>query len=138
MGFSRKVYWSGLPFPSPVDFPNPGIKPASPVSAALAGWVFTTEPPGKPTGVSTLPNLSRASGVCGGETLPCWSQLFYMNCPQPQHIHCGCHTFKTLFYQFPSLVPTCSITCFLESKSKHSHSENQYMCLKLGSLLFNC
>ena len=44
MGFSRQDYWSGLPFPSPVDLPNPGLKPVSP---ALAGRVFTTEPPGK-------------------------------------------------------------------------------------------
>ena len=34
MAFSRQEYWSGLPFPSPRDLPNPGIKPASP---ALAG-----------------------------------------------------------------------------------------------------
>ena len=30
MGFSRQEYWSGLPFPSPGDLPNPGIKPGSP------------------------------------------------------------------------------------------------------------
>ena len=30
MGFSRQEYWSGLPFPSPGDLPNPGIKPTSP------------------------------------------------------------------------------------------------------------
>ena len=30
MGFSRQEYWSGVPFPSPGDLPNPGIKPASP------------------------------------------------------------------------------------------------------------
>jgi len=30
MGFSRQEYWSGLPFPSPEDLPNPGIKPGSP------------------------------------------------------------------------------------------------------------
>ena len=29
MGFSRQEYWSGLPFPSPADLPNPGIKPGS-------------------------------------------------------------------------------------------------------------
>ena len=39
MGFSRQEYWSGLPFPTPGNLPNPGIKPASPV---LAGGVFTT------------------------------------------------------------------------------------------------
>ena len=31
MGFSRQEYWSGLPFPSPEDLPNPGIEPGSPV-----------------------------------------------------------------------------------------------------------
>ena len=35
MGFSRQLYWSGLPFPSPGDLPNPGVKPASPVLPAL-------------------------------------------------------------------------------------------------------
>jgi len=40
MGLSRQEYWSGLPFPSPGDLPNPGIEPMSP---ALAGGFFTTE-----------------------------------------------------------------------------------------------
>ena len=48
MGFPRQEYWSGLPFPSLEDLPNPGIKPASPVSPALAGGFFTTEPAGNP------------------------------------------------------------------------------------------
>jgi len=30
MGFSKQKYWSGLPFPSPEDLPDPGIKPGSP------------------------------------------------------------------------------------------------------------
>ena len=44
-GFSREEPWSGLPFPSERDLPDPGIKPMSP---AQAGGFFTTEPPGKP------------------------------------------------------------------------------------------
>ena len=44
MGFSRQEYWSGSPFPSPGDHPNPGIEPASP---ALAGRFFRAVPPGK-------------------------------------------------------------------------------------------
>ena len=44
MEFSEEEYWSGLPFPSPGNLSDPGIKPASP---ALAGEFFTTEPPGK-------------------------------------------------------------------------------------------
>ena len=47
MGFSRQEHWSGLPFPPPGDLSNPGIKPASLASPALAGELFTTEPPGK-------------------------------------------------------------------------------------------
>ena len=35
--FCRQEYWSGLPFPPAGDLPNPGIKPMSPVSPALAG-----------------------------------------------------------------------------------------------------
>ena len=45
MEFSRQEYWSGLPFPSPEDLPNPGIKPGSP---ALQADALPSEPPGKP------------------------------------------------------------------------------------------
>jgi hypothetical protein len=36
MGFSRQEYWSGVPFPSPGDLPDPGIKPGSPALQADA------------------------------------------------------------------------------------------------------
>ena len=42
MGFSREEYWSGLPFPSPGDLPDPGIQPTSFTSPALAGRFFIT------------------------------------------------------------------------------------------------
>ena len=45
MGFSRQGYWSGLPFPSPEDLPDPGIEPGSPT---LQADVLPSEPPGKP------------------------------------------------------------------------------------------
>ena len=48
MGFSRQEYWSGLPFPSPGNIPDPGVEPESLSSSALAGRFFTTEPPRKP------------------------------------------------------------------------------------------
>ena len=44
MGFPRQEYWSGLPFPSPGDLPDPGIEPESPT---FAGEFFTTESYGK-------------------------------------------------------------------------------------------
>ena len=40
MGFSRPEYWGGLPFPSPGNLPDPGIKPRSPMVLALAGRFF--------------------------------------------------------------------------------------------------
>ena len=42
MGLSRQEYWSGLPYPPPGDLKNPGIKPTSLMSPALAGKFFTT------------------------------------------------------------------------------------------------
>ena len=44
MGFSRQLYWSGLPFPSPEDLPDPGIKPRPPTLQADA---LPSEPPGR-------------------------------------------------------------------------------------------
>ena len=44
MGFSSQEYWSGLPFPSPGDLPNPGIEPGSPTFQADA---LTSKPPGR-------------------------------------------------------------------------------------------
>ena len=46
LGFSRQEHWSGLPFPSPGDLPEPGIKPGSP---ALQADALPSELPGKPT-----------------------------------------------------------------------------------------
>ena len=44
MGFSRQEYWSGLPFPSPGDLPDPGVEPRSP---ALQADALPSKPPGK-------------------------------------------------------------------------------------------
>ena len=52
VGFSRQEYWSGLPFPTPGDLSDPGIKPAYLVPPTLAGG-FTTEPLGKPKNEKT-------------------------------------------------------------------------------------
>ena len=51
MEFSRQEYWSGLPFPSLGDLPDPRIKPGSPTLQADA---IPSEPPGKPQVVYIL------------------------------------------------------------------------------------
>ena len=48
MGFFRREYWSGLPFPSPGDLPDPRMEPESPVSPILQVDSLPTEPLGKP------------------------------------------------------------------------------------------
>ena len=47
-GIFQTEYWSGLPFPTPGNLPDPGIESKFLVSPALAGRFFTTELPGKP------------------------------------------------------------------------------------------
>ena len=62
MAFPKQEYWSGLLFPSLGNLPNAG-KPVSPVSPALVGGFFTTEPPGK---------LSVHCRRCQFQFLPYW------------------------------------------------------------------
>ena len=58
MGFSRQEYWSGLPFPSPGDLPDPGTEPES---SALQADSLPSEPPGKlGLGFSSVQSLSHA------------------------------------------------------------------------------
>ena len=52
MEFSRKEYWSKLPFPPPHHLPDPGIEPMSLASSTLAGRVFISVPPEKPPCIS--------------------------------------------------------------------------------------
>ena len=61
MEFSRQEYWSGLPFPSPGDLPDPKVKPGYP---ALADGFFITEPPGKPHSVLDQKILISQFFVC--------------------------------------------------------------------------
>ena len=62
MEFSRQEYWSGLPFPSPGDLPNPGIQPGSP---ALRADALPSEPPGN--------NRSWLSNLQGHAVRKAWS-----------------------------------------------------------------
>ena len=47
MGFSRREYWSGLPYPTTRELPDPGIEPEPPTSPGLAVGFFTTVPPAR-------------------------------------------------------------------------------------------
>ena len=73
MGFLRHEYWSGLPFPSPGDHPDPGTEPTSP---ALVGRFFTTESPGKPSGMISSVQFGSVAQSCPTLCNP-------MNCSTP-------------------------------------------------------
>ena len=59
MEFFRQEYWSRLPFSTPGDLPQTGIKPSSPAFPARAGRFSTTEPHGNPS-VSHVSTLYRS------------------------------------------------------------------------------
>ena len=73
MGFSRQEYWSGLPFPSPGDLPDPGIEPRSPELQADA---LLSEPSN-----NTLNSLTDYWANSLDNLYPYWSYLFYLNFP---------------------------------------------------------
>ena len=66
MGFSRQEYWTGLPFPSPGDLPDPGVKPRSP---ALQADFLPLSHQGSPQRVYPEQNMVSAPSVKGkGDT----------------------------------------------------------------------
>ena len=77
MGFSRQEYWSGLPFPSPGDLPNPGIEPGS---LAFQADALTSELPRKPVLTACLGQVhgddpERCCGEGGGRGVHVWERM---------------------------------------------------------------
>ena len=98
-GFPRQEYWSGLPCLSPGDLSDPRIKPISP---ALAGRFFTTEPPGKPlTRVTPL-----LCFICWGFHLKL--KLYSYTC-----------FWKTLVQLIPQIPPICNILWCSDYPPRH-------------------
>ena len=84
VGFSRQEYWSGVPFPSPGDLLDPGIKPGSPTLQADA---LPSEPPGKPKSHSKHQFFSwfNKAILKSKEGLPCWSSGWKSTCQGKEH-----------------------------------------------------
>ena len=82
MGFSRQEYWSGLPFPSPGDLPDPGIEPGSPTLQADS---LGSEPPGNPLAfqIRTQYQEDHAAGMERQEKVAI-PLLLWFNVKEPQ------------------------------------------------------
>ena len=95
MGFSRQEYWSGLPFASPGDLPDPGIKPASLMSPTLAGGFFT---------ISTTWEAQRTRGNPGFSPL----QVLCSQGCEPEAamgaLYSSGHAWGRLYFSFPRLI----------------------------------
>ena len=119
MGLSRPEYWSGEPFPSPVDLPNPGIKPRP---LTLQVDFLPAEPQGMPknTGVGSLSFLQ---GIFPTQEL------------NRGHLHCRwilCQlsyqgsTWKVIFFIKCTLSKRSCPLCLLILFSAHSLKNNYY------------
>ena len=115
MGFSRQEYWSGLPFPSPGDLPDPGIEPRSPTLRADA---LPSEPPGKPTN-KDLQYSTWNSAQChveawmGGEFLREWIHVC-----MTEPLHCSPETFTALLIGYSSVQCKKFLQCVTIRKLK--------------------
>ena len=84
MGFPRQESWSGLPFPSPGDLPDPRIKPTSFAPPALAGTFFTNCTPWKHSRLSLLQTFLRVSPPLCPAPRPTWVPAQKLEHPSPR------------------------------------------------------
>ena len=105
VGFSRQACWSGLPFPAPGDFSDPGIKPASSTSPSVAGGFSTAEPSGKPKSANCI-HLPPWTCVAyprsrPARLAPCCLPLAERGCQcwSPEH---PAHTFPSVSARLPT------------------------------------
>ena len=147
MGFSRQEYWTGLPFPSPGDLPNPGIEPRSPT---LQVDSLPAEPQGKPnnTGVGSLSLLQQIflTQESNLGLLHCRQvlyQLSYQGNPlrakfnslffSHSHIQAVGKSFDSTFKIFPESPPS-PLCCHCPVSSPHSFL-NCCRSLPLGTFI---
>ena len=115
MRFSRQEFWHRLPFPPPGDLPDPGIEPVSP---ALTGRLFITEPPGMPGIYCINPKPSFSFTERFPTILP--GELDFTSC------HQDCRYNLSIIFQAQynlSIVP--SVLYYLKINSVISSDHNQ-------------
>ena len=127
MELSRQEYWSGLPFPSPGDLPNPGIEPGSP---ALQADSSPFEPPGKPCDTPLLSLFTSYS--CLYEGILLFLPLYPL---QALHLR-YCPLWALLTFKKPSYSSCCKLSnqiCSLRHSDHLSFHRNYFF-----SMLYLC
>ena len=102
MGFPRQEYWSGLPFPSPGDLPDPGIEPC---------LLLSSEPPGKPEANSRSLLINVLNSPLGNEMM--WLRPRCGKFPLTQHVQWR--------HLWTRLVISVQFRCSVESDSLQPH-----------------
>ena len=150
MEFSRQEYWSGLPFPSPGDLPNPGIKLRSP---ALQADALTSEPPGEPftlnlpkllsLHITTIPINSYSALITDHDT---WNfipeipkSVFSLLSVNLSKINQNLFFFscKSLFSKFAHLSSFLAKTWYINCWSTH-YSTDFYLPYVLQLIILSC
>ena len=131
VGFSRREYWSGLPFPPAGRLPNPGIEPASP---ALAGRFFTTNATWEALSTSPCRPNAFGSGRCvwaEGASGPSDSRLHPLSTRLWSHCSPGprSHSSSHKAHQHLSLPPSGSHTLPPADRPCCDHSGHRWSCL---------
>ena len=123
MQFSRQGYWSGLPFPSPGDLPNPGIEPVCP---ALQADALPSEPPGQVSEYKTrLKKLTR----CGDLKLTCSYKLHVSKIPS--------WNYRQHFWYLFCIASPLPVDLPPQSCSKLATACRPSSCLALALLIFS-
>ena len=102
MGFPGQEYWSGLPFPSPGDLPDPEIKPKSLMSPALAGRLFTTRATWEAPLSTLFIYFKRFIGVYLIFKFVLVSGVQQSESVTHTHTHTHTHTYSHFFFQIIS------------------------------------
>ena len=103
MGFPEQEYWNGLPFPSPGDLTNLGLKPMFP---ALAGGFFTAKPPGKPIFVF-VQSVSCIQIFVTPWTAALQASLSFTNLLEFAQTHTHLEPMKSIQFSVFLVYPTC-------------------------------
>ena len=132
---SERECWSELPFPPPGDLPDPGIKPKSPATPALAGELLTTEPSGKPAMDGADPRLGHLDSCSASQLIS--EEQGKLSCsgpvPLPQLRNQICPSFPALTPQTASRRR--SILRRLEKASKGGHLRMDLKLVRIYSTL---